>query len=956
MRFRSALWILLACLIATSSANADDDRPDPTSPDARVSIQRFAANPEIVTPTGIAVEASGRVLVIECHTHFRPEGYAGPKADRILAMTDTNGDGVADKITTFFEGTEATMNLAVYEDGSGFVATRMEVFRLADTDGDGRADKNTPIVRMETKGNYPHNGLSGFAFDGLGNVYFGLGENLGADYRLVGTDGAALSGGGEGGSIYRCRADGSELTRVATGFWNPFHLCFDAYDRLFAVDNDPDSRPPCRLLHVVQGGDYGYRFRNGRKGIHPFTAWNGELPGTLPMTAGTGEAPSGMLSYDSDLLPEEFRGTLLSTSWGDHRIERFRLEPRGASFRSVAVAVISGGENFRPVGLALAPDGSLFASDWVDKSYPLHGKGAVWHFGAKEEPSAARPTDPREAILSLDRPTRQRAARRLAQADLPAAEQAANQALLTKVALGDAAPEIRADALLGLARMKHGTAAARAIALAEGTAGLRSLAVRLMKEDPATFAQLAAASQPAEVRAEAVRRLNAKLAEPLLFTALAENDPFVRSAAHSALAATSSVANQIHWTESDRPEVRLGAVLLLRQSNDVKAQAALARLLADADPLVRFAAVQWVAESKLTQYRPQIVAGLQKGATTRQLFEASLAALDRLDSSKRGPEDESSGDKFVLRLLADRTTSSDVRARAIRSIRPENPELTTATLLELLGAEDLPTRLEVVRTLRQRDDATARNRVAQLAADAEMPERLRAEAIVGVTPDTAARRELLLALTTDKRPALRHEALRSLRGVELSEAERAQIAAVGGDKTDAELVRMLLGQPASPAPPPRQDLEAWDKLMAAQGDAAAGERIYHHPRGPGCYRCHSVDGRGGEIGPDLSMAARVLTGRRLLESLLDPSKEVAPQFSVWNVVRTDGTTISGVLLGEQADGSRQYGLAQGNVVSLKADEVAETHAAKGSVMPENLLELLAPGELSDLLAYLRTPK
>jgi len=167
---------------------------------------------------------------------------------------------------------------------------------------------------------------------------------------------------------------------------------------------------------------------------------------------------------------------------------------------------------------------------------------------------------------------------------------------------------------------------------------------------------------------------------------------------------------------------------------------------------------------------------------------------------------------------------------------------------------------------------------------------------------------------------------------------------------------MLLGQPASPAPPSRQDLEAWDKLMAAQGDAAAGERIYHHPRGPGCYRCHSVDGRGGEIGPDLSMAARVLTGRRLLESLLDPSKEVAPQFSVWNVVRTDGTTISGVLLGEQADGSRQYGLAQGNVVSLKADEVAETHAAKGSVMPENLLELLAPGELSDLLAYLRTPK
>ena len=57
-----------------------------------------------------------------------------------------------------------------------------------------------------------------------GNVYFGLGENLGADYRLIGSDGTTLAGGGEGGNIYRCRPDGSKLERVATGFWNPFHV------------------------------------------------------------------------------------------------------------------------------------------------------------------------------------------------------------------------------------------------------------------------------------------------------------------------------------------------------------------------------------------------------------------------------------------------------------------------------------------------------------------------------------------------------------------------------------------------------------------------------------------------------------------------------------------------------------------------------------------------------------
>ena len=214
-----------------------------------------------------------------------------------------------------------TMNLAVAGDDSVFVATRSALYHLWDRDGDGRADGvkpgtlPTPIVRLDTPGDYPHNGLSGFAFDFAGNVYFGLGENLGADYRLIGSDGATLSGGGEGGNIYRCRPDGSKLERVATGFWNPFHMTFDVFGRLFAVDNDPDSRPPCRLLHIVEGGDYGYRFRNGRKGLHPFTAWNGELPGTLGMVAGTGEAPSGdrrsTIGQPARRLPRDAAGHLV---------------------------------------------------------------------------------------------------------------------------------------------------------------------------------------------------------------------------------------------------------------------------------------------------------------------------------------------------------------------------------------------------------------------------------------------------------------------------------------------------------------------------------------------------------------------------------------------------------------------------------------------------------------------
>ncbi len=291
--------------------------------------------------------------------------------------------------------------------GSVYLATRNEILRLRDTDGDGKADEHRRLVFLETKGDYPHNGLSGLAFDSKGNLYFGLGENLGAAYKLIGADGTTLTGGGEGGSVFWCTADGRKLRRVATGFWNPFGVCRDIFGRIFAVDNDPDAMPPCRLVHVVEGGDYGYQFRYGRSGRHPFQSWDGQLPGTLPMVSGTGEAPCEVLSYESDGLPREYLGDLLVTSWADHRVERYQLKERGASFAAERKPFVQGGENFRPVGMAVAPDGSLFVSDWVRSDYNLHGKGAIWHIRARETGKHDRPTDPRRALFSAHRPLRE---------------------------------------------------------------------------------------------------------------------------------------------------------------------------------------------------------------------------------------------------------------------------------------------------------------------------------------------------------------------------------------------------------------------------------------------------------------------------------------------------------------------------------------------------------------------
>ncbi len=196
----------------------------------------------------------------------------------------------------------------------------------------------------------------------------GQGENFGEAYELIGTDGSKQIGKGEGGNIFRCKPDGSQLQRVATGFWNPFGLCFDHGSRLWKVGNDPDAMPPNRLLNVVQTGDYGFQFRFGRAGTNPLQAWNGELPGTLPMSAAVGEAACNVVVLGDRLWV---------SSWGDNRLERYRLEPNGATWKSQTEVVVQGDANFRPVGMAVSADGSIYITDWVDRSYNVHGKGRL---------------------------------------------------------------------------------------------------------------------------------------------------------------------------------------------------------------------------------------------------------------------------------------------------------------------------------------------------------------------------------------------------------------------------------------------------------------------------------------------------------------------------------------------------------------------------------------------------
>ena len=457
-----------------------------------------------------------------------------------------------------------------------------------------------------------------------GNLYFGLGENLGAAYKLIGSDGTTLTGGGEGGSIFWCTADGRKPRRVATGFWNPFGVCHDIFGRVFAVDNDPDAMPPCRLVHVVEGGDYGYQFRYGRSGRHPFQSWDGQLPGTLPMVSGTGEAPCEILSYESDGLPRDYVGDLLVTSWADHRVERYRLKERGASWTAERLPFVQGGENFRPVGLAAAPDGSLFFSDWVRRDYNLHNKGAIWHIRSREAGKHERPSDPRCALASAHGPIRAKAARRLA------ADDAGRDFLRQQLTSKDV--RVRAAALTALIGAEDRKVDLAAFAEKERVTPLRALAVRALAQRGANKSHFIDLKYPPAVRLEAIAALKDKADLPHLLKLLTDSDPFLRSAAVRQLSLQPERLAVIEPRSLKEPAQRIGLLLAWRASGRPEGTRRLPDFLSDADEDVRFLAIKWIADHKLDMFRPALAEMLKDRTVNVRLFFACSAALARLDN------------------------------------------------------------------------------------------------------------------------------------------------------------------------------------------------------------------------------------------------------------------------------------------------------------------------------------
>lgn len=140
--------------------------------------------------------------------------------------------------------------------------------------------------------------------------------------------------------------------------------------------------------------------------------------------------------------------------------------------------------------------------------------------------------------------------------------------------------------------------------------------------------------------------------------------------------------------------------------------------------------------------------------------------------------------------------------------------------------------------------------------------------------------------------------------------------------------------------------------QAVKGDAQNGRALF---TSTGCVKCHKVSGEGGDIGPDLSIIGSKYDRAALVESILQPSKQILDGYRQTIVLTNDGGDFRGLVRSE-TDSELTLVDSQAETRVIKKSDVKLRRLSDVSVMPEGLTSVLTPQEFADLIQFLESLK
>jgi putative membrane-bound dehydrogenase-like protein len=519
-------------------------------------VTLFASEPQLVNPANMDIDARGRVWITE-GANYRRWSKLRPEGDRIVILEDTNGDGAADVVKTFYQGPEVNTALGICVLGSKvIVSCSPKIMIFTDADGDDKAD-GPPQTLFSGIGGVQHDhGAHAFVFGPDGKLYF----NLGNDSRqLKSADGSKVivdMAGNEivtngkpyrQGLVFRCNLDGSEVETLGWNFRNNYEVTIDSFGTLWQSDNDDDGNRGVRINYVMEFGNYGYtdemtgagwaQKRTNLETEIPLRHWHLNDPGVVPNLLQTfAGSPTGITVYEGKLLPAKFQNQIIHCDGGPRVVRAYPVEPDGAGYKAEMVDLLTSTDTwYRPSDVSVAPDGSVYVADWNDAGVGGHNMadqkletmtGRVYRLA----PPGHKPVVPKlnlntaagcvEALQSPNYATRYLAWTKLHEM------QGQAESELLKLWANDN-PRFRARALHLLARIKGSEKRYVEQALRDGNADIRLTGLRIARElklDVIPYVKVLAKDASPQVRRECAIALrhHSSPDAPILWAQLAQ--------------------------------------------------------------------------------------------------------------------------------------------------------------------------------------------------------------------------------------------------------------------------------------------------------------------------------------------------------------------------------------------------------------------------------------------------
>ena len=985
------------------------DRPQPHEPEVSAGMIRVppglrvevaASEPLLADPTDMAFDAQGRIFVCELHG-YNQEGYydilelnktgvldtkvyridasreaqqraAQDQYGTVKLLEDTDGDGRYDKATVWADHLPPCYGVAAALEGV-VVACPPDLIYLGDADGDG-----VPEIRktLGQTGGGPMWDRPSCPRWNLDNWYY-------------------CDGG------FRFRADGSALER-ATGTGQFGQTTTDWGDRFFIVQVQP-VRYVVPLPHHYLARNPYYGAQAGTQSLltyndvypisqpDPWRSKRGQDPAWLQFYGAAEAIPNGFITsacgpliYRATLLPEEYWGSHFCCENAQNFIHRCLLERDGAGYRVVRQPdprtefLASTEEWFRPVNLALGPDGAIYIVDmyreiiedysaiprflqqqYVESLIAGHDRGRILRLTIDGAPRLPAFNLQRAAVPELVRHLGHDNAwwRETAQRLLVERGDRAAVEPLSRLVREGRTPQARLHALCTLDGLNALEPRLLEPALDDPHFAVRTHAVRLaepwFERAGALLPKvLALVDDPdAKVRLQVALSLGQSSA-PEALAALARlavqsgHEPWMNDAILSSVATTADqllaalVARTDGLGQSQRLLAPLASIVGARHDDDQ-----IGRLLvilagvgeADAGE-VQTAGLQGLAE------------GLQRGQARVLVSPGGQDALRQLLASRdSGVARLAVGVAGLVQLAQSREMQAALAAATRTALDDDAAVPERQAALGLLAAAPFS---QLAATAGQLLDARQPLEVqlaaiaALAAADAPEVAPLLLAPWPNYTPPVQAAVVDAVFSRQNRLPALLDAAEHGTLSLSQLDANRCRQLEQVQDAALASRARALLAQQRTTASRAAV-LARYLTALELTRDPVRGKVVFEQQ----CLKCHKVLGQGFEVGPDLSVT-RTRADQTLIADVMDPSSELTVGYRNYHVLTVDGRIFSGVLTGETAT-SITLRKDEGVEQTILRKDLDEMSASPISMMPEDLEKLVTPQDVADLLGFLR---